>query len=131
MIDMSSVDLPGFLDSLPVRFPELKDPIAKCGPVLIQINDVLSAYGQGYGYRLVEEFVLYHQFATSRLGRNSADVIDEQLVQKGLVKLRGTEAERKMLEDLGRICADRPRSSVVVNRLIADLNELGSFQNSR
>lgn len=131
VIDMSDVDLGGFFAGLPARFPELQDSVAECRPVLEQLDEILSPFGRSFGYRMAEEFIRYHRFATASIGRQPADVIDEQMVQKALVKLRGTEAQRRMLEDLGKLFTGMPRSSAVVSRLIADLNELGSFQNTR
>ena len=60
------------------------------------------------------------------------DAIDAQLVQKVLVKLRG-EGDRwaKPLEELREkfaLLTGRRRSVAVVERMLGDLERLGSFQ---
>jgi hypothetical protein len=131
VIDMSEIDLAGFFVQLSRRVPELDGSVAVCRPILERLSGVVSPFGQGFGYRTAEEFIRYHHFSTSSLGRQSEAVIDEQMVQKALVKLRGAEGQRRMLEGLGRLFEEMPRSLAVVDRLMNDLNELGSFQNSR
>ncbi len=61
LIDMSGVDLAGFLDQLPGRFPELAESVAECRPVLESLYSILAPSGQGFGYRMAEEFVRYHR----------------------------------------------------------------------
>jgi 5-methylcytosine-specific restriction protein B len=52
-------------------------------------------------------------------------------VQKVLVKLRGAERQRQLLTGLHKALAGLPRSQAFITRLIADLDEFGSFQASR
>jgi hypothetical protein len=111
--------------------PELAASLDACGPVLADVNARLAPEGLGFGYRLAGEFVRYHAFASGRLGRSSEEVIDDQLVQKMLVKLRGTEAQRSMLKALSVRLAPYPRAGALLARLTADLDELGTFQNAR
>lgn len=131
VIDMSDVDFEPFFARLRSAEPGLSGSIDACQPVLSDLNALLIPEALGFGYRLAEEFVRYHAFATSALGRGSDEVIDDQLVQKALARLRGAEAQRGLLSALGQRLATRPRSLAVVERLQRELEEFGAFQNSR
>lgn len=131
VIDMSDVDLAAFLTGLAVRASDLGASIAACQPVLETVNGLLRPHGLGFGYRLAEEFVRYHAFTIASLGRPSDEVIDDQLVQKALARLRGSDAQRDMLSGLATALAGRPRSLALIERLQRDLEELGAFQTSR
>ncbi len=58
-------------------------------------------------------------------------MLDQLMVQKLLVKLRGAEAQRSLLNDLGAQLATMPRSKALLDQLGADLDEYGAFQASR
>lgn len=132
VIDMSNVDLRGFIDSLSARSPDLLPSCTACRDELGTIHDLLSDHGLAFGYRVAEEFIRYHAFAVSRLAADEAGVIDDLLLQKVLVKLRGGEPQRALLSGLvARFGVGRPRSAALVNRLTADLDEFGSFQAAR
>ena len=131
VIDMSDVDLAAFFQALSTREADLADSIAACQPVLSMVNDLLVPHGLGFGYRLTEEFVRYHAFATATLNRPSDEIIDDQLVQKALVRLRGSEAQGRLLEDLVKGLQGYPRARGRVERLARELAEFGAFQNSR
>jgi len=131
VIDMSVVDVPGFLTSLETRFTDLKGAIATAGPKLTEIHGLMQAHGLGFGYRVIEECVRYHAFDAQHLKSAAADVIDQLLVQKILVKLRGAERQRALLTGLDKACDGMPRSQTVLRRLLADLDEFGSFQAMR
>lgn len=131
VIDMSSVDLPGFLKSLAGRFPALEPARAAAEPRLIRIHGLMQEYGLGFGYRLIEEFVRYHAFDAQHLQNDADTVTDQLLVQKILVKLRGSERQRSLLEGLLKACDGLPRAQAYVRRLQADLDEYGSFQAMR
>ncbi|MBO9706703.1 MAG: hypothetical protein J7521_00695 [Caulobacter sp.] len=131
VIDMSEVDLAGFFAGLGARESALMASIEACRPALEPLSALLGPHGLGFGYRLVEEFVRYHAFATGKLGRTSGEVIDDQLVQKALARLRGSEAQRDLLTALAAELAGRPRSLNLIQRLQRDLEELGAFQTSR
>ena len=73
----------------------------------------------------------YHDFAASRLGTAPADVTDQLMVQKVLVKLRGSDRQRDVLDGLQKILSGMPRSEAMLKRLTADLDEFGSFQATR
>jgi 5-methylcytosine-specific restriction protein B len=131
VIDMSAVDIPGFLTSLEGRYPELKDARAASEAKLIEIHGLMQQYGLGFGYRLIEEFVRYHAFDAASLKSTAADVTDQLLVQKVLVKLRGAERQRTLLTSLDKACEDLPRAKAFVQKLLADLDDFGSFQAMR
>ncbi|GMV68597.1 MAG: hypothetical protein AMXMBFR76_10360 [Pseudomonadota bacterium] len=131
VIDMSTVDVPGFLASLEGRFPELKDARAASEAKLTEIHGLMQQYGLGFGYRLIEEFVRYHAFDAAHLKSAPADVTDQLLVQKVLVKLRGAERQRTLLTGLDKACEGLARAQAFVRRLQADLDDFGSFQAMR
>jgi hypothetical protein len=53
------------------------------------------------------------------------------MVQKILVKLRGAERQRALLNALNKACDGLPRSQACIRRLLGDLDEFGSFQAMR
>jgi len=131
VIDMSSIDMPGFLVSLEGRYPDLKDARSACEAKLTEVHGLMQRYGLGFGYRLIEEFVRYHSFDAAHLGSTAADVTDQLLVQKVLVKLRGAERQRTLLTSLEKACDGLPRAQAFVQKLLADLDDFGSFQAMR
>ncbi|MCF1183578.1 hypothetical protein L0E83_09030 [Marichromatium gracile] len=131
VIDMSAVDVPGFLASLEERYPELKDACAASEAKLTEIHALMQQYGLGFGYRLIEEFIRYHAFDAANLKSDTADVTDQLLVQKVLVKLRGAERQRPLLTSLDKICDGLPYAQAFVRRLLADLDDFGFFQAMR
>lgn len=131
VIDMSAVDVPGFLNSLETRFADLKGAVATAGPKLAEIHGLMQAHGLGFGYRVIEECVRYHAFDAQHLKTAASDVTDQLLVQKVLVKLRGAERQRALLTGLEKACLGMALSQAVLRRLLADLDEFGSFQAMR
>jgi 5-methylcytosine-specific restriction protein B len=131
VIDMSLVDLPGFLVSLEARNPNLTAARAVSEPKLAEVHQLMQKHGLGFGYRLIEEFVRYHAFDAAHLNSSSNDVTDELLVQKVLVKLRGAERQRSLLTSLEKVCQELPRTRVYLQKLLGDLNDYGSFQAMR
>jgi 5-methylcytosine-specific restriction enzyme B len=57
---------------------------------------------------MTEEAIRYHAFAADSLGEDSAAITDALMVQKVLVKLRGTERQRSMLTELRKALAGFP-----------------------
>lgn len=131
VIDMSEVDLPGFVTGLGRRFPELAGSCTECGSVLQKAHDLLAPHGLGFGYRVAEEVIRYHAFSAQHLSAATQDVLDEMMVQKVLVKLRGSHKQRQMLADLVTFLGGMRRSQRFLQRLVNDLDEFGSFQASR
>lgn len=130
VIDMSEVAFEPFFVRLGGE-AALAGSIAACQPVLTELNALLAPHGLGFGYRLAEEFVRYHAFAVNALKRGSDEVIDDQLVQKALARLRGSDAQRDLLVSLAKTLAARPRARTLVERLQRDLEEFGAFQTGR
>lgn len=131
VIDMSAVDLTGFLAGLEVREPALREARAACERYLLAVQGIMVAHGLGFGYRVAEEVVRYYTFAAAQLAGGAATVMDDLMVQKVLVKLRGTERQRSLLTGLTRALDGLPRSQAFLAKLVADLDEFGSFQASR
>jgi 5-methylcytosine-specific restriction enzyme B len=131
VIDMSSVDLAGFLAALAAREPALAAARTACEGHLIAAYDLMAAHGLGFGYRVAEEVVRYHAFAAEHLASTAAATTDTLMVQKVLVKLRGAEKQRPLLTGLSRALAGLPGSQAFVTRLTSDLDEFGSFRASR
>jgi MoxR-like ATPase len=131
VIDMSAVDISGFLTSLITRYPELQGPKEVSEQKLTEIHALLEQYGLGFGYRVIEEFVRYHAFDAEHLKNPADSVTDQLLVQKILVKLRGAERQRPLLNALNKACDGHPRSQAYIGRLLGDLDEFGSFQAMR
>ncbi len=131
LVSMHQVDIPGFLGALAMREPALAASIDASGPLLGSLQAALSRAGQGFGYRTVEEAIRYRAFAVDHLGTSESSVLDDLLVQKLLVKMRGAERDRPMLEAVSKLVSDYPSARRLVERLSAELDELGSFQASR
>ena len=131
VIDMSEVDIPGFLAALEAREPALKGARAACEMHLLAAYDQMTAHGLGFGYRVAEEAVRYHAFTAEHLSATTTSTTDDLMVQKVLVKLRGAEKQRRMLTGLQKTLGGLPRSQTFIAKLIADLDEFGSFQASR
>ena len=131
VIDMSRVDLAGFLQGLEAREPDLKDARAATEPLLVAVQGLLLAHGLGFGYRVAEEVVRYHVFAGKSLGTPAAEITDRLMVQKILVKLRGSDRQQSLLVDLQKLLTGMPHSQDLLARLTADLGEFGSFQATR
>lgn len=131
VIDMSSIDLAGFLANLEARDSSLKEARAACEAHLLAAQALMAAHGLGFGYRVAEEVVRYHAFVATHLKTDSAAVTDDLMVQKVLVKLRGAERQRPLITGLLKALAPLPRSQSLLSRLLSDLDEFGSFQASR
>lgn len=131
VIDMSAVDIAGFLDALEGREPQLKAARDACGAHLMAAQTLMAAHGLGFGYRVAEEAVRYHAFAAEHLQHEAVAVTDDLMVQKVLVKLRGGERQRPLLAGLTKAFASLPRAQAFLAKLTDDLDEFGSFQASR
>ncbi len=131
VIDMSAVDLNGFLSALQGRDTALKASREACGKYLTETQAVMAPHGLGFGYRVAEEVVRYHAFAMQHLKPDPLTAVDDLMVQKVLVKLRGGERQRPLLNGLAKVLAGLPRSEAFLTRLTSDLDEFGSFQASR
>ena len=131
VIDMSAVDVAGFLASLESRYPELQAARSVAEPILTEVHQLMQRQGLGFGYRLIEEFLRYHSFDAEHLKSPPDEVTDQLLVQKVLVKLRGAEKQRQLLTGLEKACAGLPRAQGYIRKLLGDLDDFGSFQAMR
>ena len=131
VIEMSTVDVSGFLGSLVKRCPELQNAKDTAESKLVEVHGLLERYGLGFGYRVIEEFVRYQAFDTRYLQNPVDNVTDQLLVQKILVKLRGAERQRPLLNALEKAFESLPQALKYVRRLLSDLDEFGSFQAMR
>ncbi len=110
VIDMSAVDLPGFMTLLSTRYPELQNAKDASEPKLTEIHRLMEQHGLGFGYRVIEEFVRYHAFDAQHIKNPADSVTDQLLVQKVLVKLRGAERQRPLLNALDKACEGLPHA---------------------
>ena len=131
VIDMSVVDAAGFVTSLIDRYPELEAARDASQDKLLEIHSLMREHGQGFGYRVIEEVIRYHAFDAEHLNSSPDDVLDALLVQKILVKLRGSERQRPLLTSLEKLGKGLPRTLSYVRKLKDDLDEFGSFQAMR
>ena len=132
VIDMSDVDIGNYLADLETGDPKLKDACAATGSRLVAVQERMAQHGLGFGYRVAEEVVRYQAFVQDHVDGASADeTLDDLMVQKVLVKLRGAEKQRGLLTGLLEELAGLPRSTEFLNRLVHDLDEFGSFQAGR
>ena len=131
MINMSRVQIPEFLDVLAKRDPDLKGAVESCEGILRKAHSLMAGHGLEFGYRVAEEAVRYRVFSVSRFGSSAHEDLDQLMVQKILVKLRGEEKQRDLLTGLLDLLKDMPASQAFLNRLLEDLNEFGSFQATR
>lgn len=127
VIDMSQVDLLGFLNNLVERNPELKRATDVCRECLNNVNLTLQEFGLGFGYRTAEEFVRYVSFAM-RHGQEERTVIDQLMLQRILIKLKGNQRERALLQKLLKILEDYKRSEKKLEELLVELDEFGAFE---
>ena len=132
VIDMSDVDIVSYLKALETGEAKLKDACAVTGGRLVAVQARMAQHGLGFGYRVAEEAVRYQAFVQDHIAGASADAtLDELMVQKVLVKLRGEEKQRSLLRGLLEELEGLPRSTDFLNRLVHDLDEFGSFQAGR
>ena len=131
IINTSAVQIREFLASLVKREPPLTDARAVCEDRLATAHTLMTQYGIGFGYRVAEEVVRYHAFAQSGLGASPDETMDDLMVQKVLVKLRGAEKQRRLLSELLEVLEGLPNSTEFLNHLLNDLDEFGSFQAER
>jgi hypothetical protein len=130
VIDTAIIDLAGFLQRLEGD-AAIAASAQACAAPLIAAHTAMTAHDMGFGYRVAEEAVRYHAFVGANVPGDKAQVIDDLMVQKILVKLRGTERHRALLSGLQAGLAGLPRATALLNRLVADLDEFGAFQAGR
>ena len=101
VIDMSDADIDSYLAALETGDPKLKDACAGTGSRLVAVQQRMAQHGLGFGYRVAEEVVRYRAFVQDHVDGALADeTLDDLMVQKVLVKLRGAEKQRGLLTGL-------------------------------
>lgn len=130
-IDTSSVLIGDFLDQLAVQDQELADGLAASRQILVDVEALLAPHGIGFGYRVAEEFVRYVAFAKSVGTRDVPSVLDDTLVQKVLIRLRGGQRESAMLDGLATLLAPYEKSSAHIAAMQEELRDYGAFQSTR
>jgi 5-methylcytosine-specific restriction protein B len=128
VIDMSNIDLDRFMAHLSTRETALQSAIEYCLPVLRDLYREMSTAGIGFGYRAAEEVVRYVHYTSGSDASLFPSQLDRQLVQKVLVKLKGSQEQRDLLQFLRTRLAEFPNSQTLVNRLEEELHDYGSFQ---
>ena len=132
VIDMSDVDIAGYLSDLKADVPELKDAVEATETRLAAVHKLMAEHGLGFGYRVADEVVRYRAFVQEHVdGASAGGTLDDLMVQKVLVKLRGAEQQRGLLAGLLGELEGLPRSTAFLGRLVHDLDEFGSFQAGR
>jgi 5-methylcytosine-specific restriction enzyme B len=131
VIEMSEINVPGFVAGLQQRFPDLVAACSAIAPKLMEIHALLSEHGFGFGYRVVEECIRYQAFDTEHVKSTSNAVTDHLLLQKVLIKLRGSDRQRTLLTSIEKACVEYPRSLAFTRKLARELDEYGSFQAMR
>ena len=132
-VDMSDVDIEGFLNQLEDDNPSLSEAIEASEDLLVDIWNLLEPHGLGFGYRVTEEIVRYVEFAQDEDLGTDRENLDHAVAQKILIKLNGSQSERQLLVDLQDKfeTEDMPECKEVVSRLLDELDEMGSFQSMR
>jgi len=132
-VDISDVDIEGFLDHLEDIDPSLSGAIDMSEDILVEIWNLLEPHGLGFGYRVTEEIVRYVGFAQDENLGSDHENIDHAVAQKILVKLNGSQSERQLLVDLEDLfeTENMMECEEVVSRLLNELDEMGSFQSMR
>ena len=132
VIDMSDIDITGYLSALKTSNPELDGAVEGTMARLVAVHGVMAKHGLGFGYRVADEVVRYWKFAREHVSGFSAEgTLDDLMVQKVLVKLRGAEQQRGLLMGLRGELEGLPKSTRFLDRLVRDLDEYGSFQAGR
>ncbi|HEY4808719.1 MAG TPA: hypothetical protein VIH81_13400 [Roseiarcus sp.] len=131
VIEMSDVQLAGYLAELAAGDATLQEARAAAEPRLLAVQALLVPHGLGFGYRVASEAVRYLAFTRTHLSAAPDAMLDDVMVQKILVKLRGSETQRRLLSDLAAALAGLPKSEALLRRLADDLTEFGSFQVAR
>lgn len=131
VIEISAVDLVGFLKGFSERTTVMWDVYAACEPHLLAAQSMMAQHGLCFGYRVTEEFLRCYAFASKQPGAEAHGVIDVFMVHTVLVRLRGSKRQRPLLTGLVSALENLPKPQAFLARLTSDLDEFGSFLASR
>lgn len=128
VIDMSAVDLAGFLETLKSTESGLSQVLdERCCKVLTELAAALQPHNLHFGYRVIREIAFYLSMASNK-GLLAGTALDLQIEQKILTKLRGGPELAGVFDGLRSVLAQFPTSLATVERLSRDLDRYGSFQ---
>ena len=131
VISMENASLDKMLEAMTSTDPTLLDAAKAVHDVLRKLNDILEKHQLGFGYRTVYEILKYVAFVALRMDGTCNDACDQQIAQKILPKVRGTNEQQEMVEQLIEALAAYPSSLGAASRMMDDLVEYGSFQGIR
>lgn len=130
-IEFNHTDLDSFADRYVERFPERADLVREVVPLLREVYALLEPSYLHFGYRTLEEVLGYlwqNVILGEEVRRSSAEVLDNQLMQKVLPKLRGDERVHETLVQLRTTLAGViGEGSRSVSKLTWMLDELAAF----
>jgi 5-methylcytosine-specific restriction endonuclease McrBC GTP-binding regulatory subunit McrB len=134
-IEFNRVDLDRFAEQYRQRFPDRLGLIDETMPVLVQVYNLLEPRYLHFGYRTLEEVFGYlwqNEILPDDMRRQPGEVLDNQLMQKILPKLRGDERARETLSDLRDLLKVRlgegSRSVGTLERMLDELDTFGSTE---
>ena len=132
VIDMSDIDVSQVLAALELIDAKTKWAVSQIGSTIKKLHAVLKTHQLAFGYRAIEEVVRYLAFsAIKQTSDEAVSLLDEQLNQKVLTKLRGTHEQAAMIADLKALMAPMKLCAATIERLEQELEETGSFQAMR
>lgn len=132
VIDMSDIDLARVIAALGSVDKDMKWAAAQSGAIIEKLHGVLKKHQLSFGYRAIEEILRYISFAAEKQSAAEATILlDEQLNQKVLTKLRGTHEQSGMVADLKSLLAPMKLCAATIERMEQELAETGSFQAMR
>jgi hypothetical protein len=133
VLDVSDIDVTAIVEELKAESALINWAGERCGPTLVSIYNVLKKHQQAFGYRTIEDVLRYVGFAAGDLDDAVATgrLLDQQINQKVLTKLRGTHEQAQMLDELKQILNAFELCIATLKRLESELGEIGSFQGMR
>lgn len=132
LIDISEIDVNAIITKLATETPRLKWAAEFCGSTLWQLYTTLKKHQLAFGFRTIDEVVRYVAFAAdAKTNVEGRRVLDEQINQKILTKLRGTQEQAGMIVDLKVLLDGFDLCNETLKRFDDELREVGSFQGIR
>ena len=134
-IEFNRTDLDRYAQRYRERFPERVGLVDEVLPLLRRVYDLLEPRYLHFGYRTLEEVLGYlwqNETLPDDVRRERIEVLDHQLMQKVLPKLRGDErigeTLEKLRDELKGALGEESRSVVKLNWMIEELSTFGSTQ---
>jgi hypothetical protein len=134
-IEFNQTDLDRFADRYDHRFPDRVDLVEEAMELLDKVYVLLEPNYLHFGYRTLEEVLGYlwqNRNLPDEVRRPQEEVLDNQLMQKVLPKLRGDERIHATLTELRAVLAEAlgegRRSVAKLDWMIDELEAFGSTQ---